>query len=190
MGKKRTLSQYRTIDLILFALMLTVFETIIIKASTRWFPAQPYTVSLAAAVTAIVMTRWGAWAGIHAALGGLVLCAASGAAPAQYAVYCGGNLFALLAIPVIRLLGGNEEVRNSSGKTVCFGAAVLLAMQLGRALISLLTGAELTAALGFFTTEVITDLFTLVILWIARRADGLLEDQEHYLERIAREERG
>ena len=44
-------------------------------------------------------------------------------------------------------------------------------------------------AFGFFTTEAITDLFTLVILWIVRRLDGILEEQQHYLKRIREEER-
>jgi hypothetical protein len=31
---------------------------------------------------------------------------------------------------------------------------------------------------------VVTDLFTLLILWIARRLDGMLEDQKRYFHRI------
>ena len=55
-------------------------------------------------------------------------------------------------------------------------------------LLSLFTGAALSAALGFFTTDVVTLLFTLVIVWIVRRLDGVWEDQRHYLLRLREEQ--
>lgn len=188
MSKQRTVGQYRAVDLTLFSVMLLIFETIIIQASTRWFAGQPYTVSLAPVITAIVLIRWGPWAGIHAVLGGLILCAESGAAPSQYVIYCFGNLCALSALPLLRFFGGSEEITRKSGKALCFGLLVLALMQLGRALLSLLFGWGVEKAFGFFTTEVITDLFTLVILWIVRRLDGILEDQKHYLVRLQEEQ--
>ena len=66
---------------------------------------------------------------------------------------------------------------------------MLLLTQAGRAVMTLLFGASLPLAAGCFTTEALTDLFTLVILWIVRRLDGLLEDQGHYLKRIQEEEK-
>ena len=53
----------------MFALMLTVAETIAVTAARRWFPNEPYTVSVTPAITTIVMMRWGPWAGLHAVLG-------------------------------------------------------------------------------------------------------------------------
>ncbi len=188
MSKQRTVGQYRGVDLTLFAVMLLVFETIIIQASTRWFPGEPYTVSLVPAITAIVLIRWGPWAAIHAVLGAVILCAESGAAPSQYLIYGIGNLFALAVLPLLPLFGGSGEITRRSGKALCFGLAVLALIQLGRALLSLPFGWGAEKALGFFTTEVITDLFTLVILWIVRRLDGVLEDQRHYLLRLQEEE--
>lgn len=189
---KRTVGQYRTIDLILFAAMLVVFESLAVLAARRWFPGEPYTVSVVPAVTAIVMMRWGPWAGIHAALGGAVFCLLSGARPAHYAIYIGGNLLSLAALAVIR--GWTAEgIRESAGKSLLFALAVTALMQLGRAMVSLVFGAKLTAALGFFTTDTITMLFTLVLIWIVRRLDGLFEEQNHYLFRIheqEKEERG
>jgi hypothetical protein len=60
-------------------------------------------------------------------------------------------------------------------------------MQLGRALTALALGNGLGVSLGFFTTGVITDLFTVVVVWISRRLDGIFEDQIHYLLRIQKE---
>ncbi len=188
MNGRMSVARYRTVDLCLFALMLFVFESVIIAAASRWFPGSPYTVSLTPAITAIVLVRWGPWAGIHAVLGALVLCFESAASPVQYAVYGLGNLLALAVLPCFRFWGGVQEANRTSGRTVVLGLAVLLLTQAGRALIALVGGAALPAAAGFFTTEVITDLFTLILLWIVRRLDGILEDQRHYLQRIREEE--
>ena len=187
MKGSRGLNKYRTIDLTLFAVMLCVFETVLVKASTRWFPNEPYTVSVTAAVTAIVMMRWGPWAAIHALLGGLVFCYASGAAPWQYLIYCGGNLFSMAALLLKRRMG-EEAIRTDALKTLLFGLCAIALMQAGRVLASLLTGAALSAALGFFTTDVVTVLFTLMIVWIVRRLDGVWEDQQHYLLRLREEQ--
>ena len=184
MGKTRTVGQYRAVDLTLYALMLLVFEGVIIVASARWFPGQPWTVSVTPALVGIVLVRWGAWAGIHAALGGVVLCALSRAGASQWAVYCVGNLFPLLLLPLLSRWRRRAGVFRGGLQAVGFGLAVLLTMQCGRAAVSLVLGAQLSKAAGCFTTEVVTDLFTLMILWIARRLDGMLEDQERYYRRI------
>ena len=42
----------------------------------------------------------------------------------------------------------------------------------------------------FITTDVISYIFTLTIVWIAGRLDGILEDQKHYLRRINDPENG
>ena len=50
-------------------------------------------------------------------------------------------------------------------------------------------GGPADGVLGFFTTDALSILFTLVILWIARRLDGVYEDQKHYLLRIQKEDK-
>ena len=186
MNGQRSIRRYRAIDLSLFAFMLIVFETLIVTAATRWFPNEPYTVSVVAAVTAIVMMRWGYWAALHAALGGLVFCLASGAAARQYVIYCGGNLLGLAALAWIRAFG-EERVRQDVFKSLLFGFSTLLLMQLGRGIIALAFGASPAAALGFITTDAVSYLFTLLIIWIVRRLDGVFEEQIHYLRRVRKQ---
>ncbi len=186
MKGQRTVGQYRAIDLFFFAVMLAVSETIVVSAATKWFPGEAYTVSVVPALTAIVMMRWGPWAAIHAVLGGAVLCFHSHAAPRMYAIYCLGNLFSLAALAYVRSLGW-ERIQQDSVKTVILGLMVWALMQAGRAVLSLIFGAGLAEAAGFFFTDVISLLFTLVILWIARRLDGVMEKQTHYLIRVAEE---
>ena len=168
--------------------MVVLFESIVVLAARKWFPGQAFTVSVVPAVTAIVMIRWGPWAAIHALLGGAAFCYMSAAEPKQYAIYCIGNLFSLLALFLIKALGGEEDVRKSVYKTLTFGLCVTLLMQAGRFLIAVALGTAADLALGFFTTEAVTLLFTLLILWIVRRLDGVFENQDHYLLRLQAEE--
>lgn len=187
MKRQLTLQEYRTIDLILFALMFAVFEFIIVRVATgRLFWDQAFTVSLAGAITSIVYMRWGLWGGIHAALTGALFCLYSGGTPEQYVIYTVGNLFSLPAALVLKRLGP-ERVRTGQWGAMLFPLAVILLMQGGRAVTAMALGAAPGAALGFFTTDSLSILFTLVILWVARRLDGIYEDQRHYLLRLQKE---
>ena len=207
MNHRMTFRQYRQIDLTVFGGMLVLAETMIVLAATRWFPAEAYTVSAVAAVTAIVLMRWGPWAALHAVLGGLVYCFVSGGRPEQYLIYCAGNLFALLSLIWFRIFG-KERIREDGILTVFFALGTQLFMQLGRAAMAFALlraspgsappgtqsfAGALSFCIGFITTDALSGLFTAVILWIARRQDGLFEDQKHYLLRIQeaeKEERG
>jgi len=185
--KRRTVKQYRALDLAMFALMLTVAETLAVTAARRWFPNEPYTVSVTPAITCIVMMRWGPWAGLHAALGGVIFCLTSGAGIVHYAIYGLGNLLSLAALGYVKA-ATPEGIRESVWKSLALALMVTLLMQLGRALVAVALGSAPTAALGFFTTDVITLLFTLVLIWIARRLDGIFEEQNHYLLRLRQQE--
>ena len=187
MNRRLSFPQYRSIDLGLFALMLCVAELLIVRAARFWFADQLYTVSVVGAVTAIVLMRWGPWAGLHAALGGAVYVLASGGTTRQLVLYTVGNLLSLLMLLPRKALGA-EKIRQDGVLSVCFGLAALLLMQLGRALMALLLGTPFRSCLGFFTTDSLSLLFTGLILWIARRLDGIFEDQKHYLLRVHKEE--
>ena len=192
MNGRRSIAQYRAVDLLMLAVITAVFESIVVVAARRWFPNEPWAVSVTPAMTAIALMRWGPWGALHAALGGAVFCFMSHARGTQYLIYVIGNLASLGAL-ALRGRWTPEGVRQSTTKTLLFTLAVTLLMQAGRAAAALLLGSPLTAAPGFFTTDVVTLLFTLVILWIARRLDGIFEDQKHYLLRLheqEKEERG
>ena len=183
MHSQRTVSQYRAIDLSLFAIILIVFETLLLRASTHWFPKEPWTVSLSAVVTAIVMVRWGPWAAIHAVIGGIVFCTVNHGQWQQYLIYCIGNLAALGVLPLLKKWGW-ETLQKDFLKNLLYGFLTLLLMQAGRAVTAMILGTAPAAAAGFITTDVINYIFTLTIIWIVSRLDGILEDQKHYLKRI------
>lgn len=186
MKKEISLAQYRCMDLTVLAIVLVVTQALTVKAATAWFPDQLYIVSPTAAVVTLVLMRWGGWAGIHAVLGALALTLASGGTAQHALIYSVGNLVSLLALPLLLALG-KERVRQSAFLSELLAATVQLTMLAGRAAVAALLGAGPEQCLGFITTDLLSVLFTLVVIGVVRKADGLFEDQKHYLLRVARE---
>lgn len=186
MKRYLTLAQYRNLDLTLFALMLCGSEFIISTAATRWFPGQPFTVSITAALCAIVLMRWGGWAAIHAAAGAVVYCFVTGATPRQLLIYTLGNLACLLSLLLLKAIGG-ERIRKDLALSLLFAEATLLFMQLGRAAVAVLLGAEPLGCIGFFTTDALSGVFAMAIVYIVRQLDGVFENQKIYLIRVQKQ---
>ena len=188
MKRQLTLAEYRTVDLTILAVILAVLEYGMTLAARQWFPGQLYTVSLTSALGAIVLMRWGVWAGLHAVLGGAVFWYASGGTWQQLLIYGIGNLAALL---VLQLLGkgGKENSRRDKLYTALSALAVTLAMQLGRAAMALLLGTSLGTCVGFFTTDALSGVFAMVVVSLAARLDGVFEDQKQYLCRLQEQQK-
>jgi len=187
MKQQMTFRQYRAMDIAMFTVLMCVCETLITLGATRWFPAELYTLSVTPAVTAIVMVRWGGFAAIPAVLGAFVFCLASGATLSQYAIYCIGNL-AALALTGFLYQGKWKRLHEQVLLALLYGLLTPLLMQLGRAVIALALGNSLAVCGGFIATDALSTLFAVLIMWITRRLDGMLEEQKHYLRRIAEEQ--
>lgn len=187
MEKQLSLRQYRLIDLSLFALIGALFEFVLVRAATVWFPDQLYSLSGTALVSAIVLMRWGAPAALHMVLGGLVFALAGGARGAGILIYTGGNLAALLLLPAFRgktpaeVKARKQKIAASGFRTVLFGLGAVLLMQAGRAALSLLFGGALKDVPGYFLSDALSDLFTPLVLALVRKLDGVFEDQKSYL---------
>lgn len=186
--KDISFKQYRAIDLVIWLVILSVFEYITVMAASKWFPGELYTLSQVVAVLCIVMMRWGGYAVIHAVAGGLVFCLAQGASIEQFAVYGVGNCLALIALSLFRAVG-KEAVRTKFHFTVLFTAAAFCGAQLGRWLVSLAFGGSPGSIVTFFMTDSLSLLYAAVIVLISRKADGLFEDQKSYLIRTEAERR-
>ncbi len=188
MNRQISLSQYRTIDLAILTGLMAASQLVIHLAVSRFYAELTgYIVSPVAAVAALVMMRWNLWAAIPAALGGLILTVLSGGTAEQILIYSAGNLVSLLAMLFLKFVG-KERIRTNAVLTLVFAVMVQLLMQLGRAGVAALLGHSLPACWDFITTDAMSILFTLVIIWIVRRVEGLFEDQKHYLLRIQREQ--
>ncbi len=187
MDRRRSFGRYRLIDLGLWLIIMAVFETIVARAALSWFPAQAYYVSVVPVVSAIVYMRWGAWGIIHAIAGGAITCLAMGFESNVYLAYVLGNALSLGACGLIRLMG-SEKIRADALKTLLYGFVVFLLMIAGRSLVMLLQGASLQQIYRRFAPEIVTLLFTEVIVWIVKRLDGVFEPQGQYVKRISKEQ--
>ena len=186
MQKQITFRQYRTMDLFFFSLILVISEVLITLGATVWFPGEPYTVSLSCAVAAIVMVRWGWWAAVPMAAGSISFCLVSHAAPVQWIIYLAGSMAGLAMVPVLKKKGW-ESLHGNVLWLLGYGLCTALLMQLGRAVVALVLGNNLQVCAGFFTTDILSTLFSVLLVWIAKRLDGMLEEQRHYLKRIQEE---
>ena len=178
--------QYRAVDLGIMLFILAVSEAVITRAATVWFPDEFYVLSPTVAIVCIVMMRWGGFAAVHAIGGGLALCIASGAEPKQFAVYCAGNCFALLALILLKALG-KEKVRSKPFPTVLFTVIAFCGAQVGRWLVGMIMGGSVGDIVKFFTTDSLSLVFAVVAVLIARNINGLFEDQLAYLRRTQAE---
>lgn len=184
--KEITFEQYRTIDLTIWAVLTMIFEAIATAAAARWFVSQPVALSITLTMVCIVMLRWGAGSAILAVLGAFVYCMVSGAGIQQYIIYLLGNLFSLTALIVIKAFG-REKIRNNAGCLFLFAVTAYMGMAFGRCLVSFFFGGSIRAFIAYASTDIISLLFSVVILMILRKNDGMLEEQKTYLLRIARE---
>lgn len=179
-------NQYRAVDLTIMAVLLAVAEAIFSLGTTKWFPAVDYAISPTIVFTCIVMMRWGGFAVIHAVIGGVVLCVTTGASPEQFAVYAAGNCGILIALVMLKLLG-KQKVAGNAVLSAVYVAAAYLGAQTGRWLVGLMVGGSVEDIIRFLTTDSLSLLFGIVVVLIARKPDGLFEDQRAYLIRTEEE---
>lgn len=186
--KNISFKQYRAIDLVIWLVILSVFEYITVMAASKWFPGELYTLSQLVAVLCIVMMRWGGFATLHAVAGGFIYCLAQGAGTEQFAAYCIGNCFALIALLLFKTVG-KEKVRTKAYYTLLFVVTTFCGAQLGRWLVSLFFGGTPGSVGTFFMADSLSLLYAVVVVLISRKMDGLFEDQRNYLIRTEAERR-
>lgn len=181
-----TFKQYRNIDLSIFAVLLIVSEWITTIATRKWFAAQPVAISTTLLFICICLMRWGGFAAIHACLGGLVFCFASGGNLQQYVIFAVGNLLTMLALLWFKAFK-KEDVRQKPLTLTVFVISVYLLMHVGRWILTMIFGGDPAVIIAYLGTDVISLLFTIIIMLILRKSDGMIEDQKAFLFRQQRE---
>ncbi len=181
-----TFKQYRTIDISILVALTIIFEGIATLATIKWFALQPVAISISLALVCMLMFRWGWQAGFAAVAGGFVYCVLSGGSPQQFAIYCIGNLFALLAMLWFKVFG-KEKIRTSRWHTLLFVTTAYAGQVLGRGLLAVLFGDSWGVFVIFSTTDIMSLVFAILVLFLFRTTDGMLEDQKTYLLRLDRQ---
>lgn len=180
--------KYQSIDLMIWVILLFVFEFITVKAGSVWFSSQPWSLSIVPALTAIVYMRWGAYGILYAFLGGIAVSFASDASSEQYIIYAFGNLLSALLLLFFRV-AGKSGVRDKTSLSVIFALLSALLMQTGRGIVSVILGYDAGGFIGFISTDILSTAFSVVIVMITRKLDGVFEDQISYLIRVNNEEK-
>lgn len=182
--------RYRTIDLVIWTIIAAVMEAVVTLAASKWFLSEIYFLSSTIAIVSIVMMRWNAFAAVPAVVGGAVyvLCIKGEFDFKQIVIYCVGNCFMLLGLILLKAIG-KEKVRQKFVLTGIYAVTMYILAQVGRGVVSMFYGEPPSAIIGFISTDVITLLFTIVVVLISRVPDGIFEDQKHYIIRTDSERR-
>ena len=184
--KQITFKQYRTIDLTILCVLTAVFEAVASWASDNAFQLQAMTVSVTLALTCITFMRWGVYAVLPSFIGAFVYCTAIGGSPAQYVIYCGGSLFIVRMFPLLEKIT-KEKIRTQFFFKLVMGCVLYIALNFGRWVCSLLFSFKFETFLTFLGTDILSLLFAIIILALAKNVDGLIEDQKSYLLRLEQE---
>jgi hypothetical protein len=179
--------QYRLTDLFLFAVIMTVCEIINILAIKKWFPDMLFSISLMFTVSLIVLVRWNFWSAIFPVLDAVLYCWLNDAAATTYAVYIIGNAFVLLAWFIFKLIP-KEKLFSKWYLTIIYPIIGFVVVCLGRSVVAACFGISFSATLvSTLGTECLNAVFALLAILILRKFDGMMEDQKHYLLRVAEE---
>lgn len=183
-----TFKQYRTIDILILVALTTIFEAIATMATAKWFALQPVAISIGLAMTCIVMMRWGWQAAFTAFVSGFVFCALSGATLQQFAIYCIGNIFALLGMVWFKVFG-KDGICSSLWLVTLFVSTAYIGQVLGRSIIAIAFGDPVGAIVTFLTTDIMSLVFAILVIALFRKTDGMLEDQKTYLLRLDKQKK-
>ena len=183
-----TFKQYRTIDVLILVALTIIFGAIATMASAKWFAAQPVAISIGLAMICVVMMRWSWLAAFPAIASGITFCLLSGATTQQLAIYCIGNMFALLGMAWFKVFG-KEGIRGSMLRIILFVSTAYIGQVLGRSLIAILFGDNWSTIVTFATTDIMTLVFAVLVIILFRKTDGMLEDQKAYLLRLDKQKK-
>lgn len=181
------IKRYKSIDVVIWTVLLFVFELIVVRAGSVWFPSQPWSLSIVPALVAIMYMRWGLFGVFYSILGGIVISYSNHAGFEEYVIYCLGNAFSVGAMLLLKKVG-KERIQSKVSLSLIYTMLVVVLMQLGRGLVALCFGEGIGALVDFVATDILSWAFALVVIWIARKLDGVFEDQMSYLIRIKTDE--
>ena len=183
-----TFKQYRTIDIIILVVLTIIFETIATLATAKWFALQPVAISIGLAMVCVAMMRWGWQAAFTAFASGFVFCVLSGGTVQQFVIYCIGNIFALLGMVWFKVFG-KEGVRKGMWRIVLFVSTAYVGTVLGRGFLAIAFGDNVSTLVTFATTDIMTLVFAILVIFLFRKTEGMLEDQKAYLLRLDKQKK-
>lgn len=187
MDRKISFSTYRAIDITIFTVLMIIFEFFSVKGF-EWLNGI-YALSLFLVLALITMLRWGIYSIIPIIAGGLTYSLAHPSGTLESTiVYVVGNLFVLLAI--VWLIKGQNKLKENNYYLILFVLTGFFGYCLGRALIGSIVFEKsfIELAIGYLGTESLNAVISFVVIFIAKKQPGILENQKQYVKRIQEEE--
>lgn len=179
--------KYKIIDLAIFTGLYLLLEFLISLAATRWFPEQPYIVSIMLPMLLIVMMRWDKLSIILAAISGPFYVLIYGGSGFDYLIFFLGNMgFMLLLIFLLKV--GKDKIRKSIILTLCYVVIGFLLMEVFRGVFTIICYQKTIDWLWqYLWRDLLSFVFSLVVIFIVRKVDGMFEDQKAYCFRKQKE---
>ena len=180
--------QYRFVDLLVFMLIMIVFEMINFFAANEWFEDEAdFAITVTLLITLLVTVRWNWLAIIFPIVDGAVYCALMSYSGWYYLIYCVGNIFPVLTALLFIKVPQNK-VFGKWYFTVMYVLLGYILIVFGRTCMAAIVGVQFVYALRSFSLRGLFDLiFTMVGFLILRNIDGMVENQKAYLFRKKRE---
>ena len=187
MNRKISFSTYRSIDIAIFTGLMVLFEFFSVRGFD--FFNGIYSLSLFLVLSLITMLRWKAWAIIPVVVGGATYALAHPDGTIQNViVYVVGNLFVLIAL--VWIIKGQDKLKNNY-YLILFVLTGFFGYCIGRTILgSIVFNVDFVRLLiGNLGTESLNALLSLIVIFIARKQPGILDNQKNYVERVQEEEK-
>lgn len=188
MKRQISVKQYIMIDLTIMTLILCALEWAS-RMALNIFPGELFTISVVIPIALIGLMRHGLRGVLLAAAGGVIYCIMNGAKWDVYLIYIVGNSFIAFNLLWFRKLG-KENIRQRIGLIILYAVTGYVSVNVGRSICAYILGYGpfLPTAVRYFATDALSSVMSIIIVLIARKQDGIFEDQMNYLKRLAAEE--
>ncbi len=179
---------YRAIDLCIMMAIIVLGELLISFASNAWFKLNSLGVSIVFPMLLIIAMRWGWLVAIPAVVGGAISCFFSqlsggqAMTPTLLLISEVGTLSTLLSLVWFKFVG-KQKTKDSWLLSLAYVCLMYLIYSVFCGIVTaIVNGKDLLGCMVlYFTRDSITLLFSVVVVLITRKLDGVFEDQKTYL---------
>ncbi len=188
-----SLGKYRAIDLAILTFVACGLDAILLFFKSRLAGLTYFWLSCSMIVSLIAMIRWSWWGLIptivsavfymlfsYYAMGKLLTVTADGTILKSTVIYAVGTLFISIEMLYIHLLK-KDRICRAGWLLVLYVVIGYLSIVLGRTVVALCFGDDfLISLVGYLQADSLNIIWTIIILFIANKQDGMLCDQKEY----------
>lgn len=188
-----SLGKYRATDLAVLTFIACGLDAIILFAKSKFPPMVYFWLSISMIISLIAIIRWNWWGLIpmvasscfyilfsNYAMGKLLTVTGEGTVVKSLVVYAVGSLFIAVEMLYIRLVK-KERICSSGWLLILYAVIGFVAVALGRSVVSVFFGDDFLISLaGYLQVDSLNLVWTIIILFITNKQDGILCDQKEY----------